>query len=361
MSFIFGNFKSIFNIFQLNLLIFIQKFLYKKKIVIFYYPKNRLVKNNISFISDHFLNQKNFFIFYGATTTINLKNFFFIKQSYLKFIFNIDLFISNNICNKFSLKSKKIYIHHDIYDTPLAEKKKEKELKLSFLKYDFIIVASKKSAKVFVNLFKNTIIKPKILVFKYLKINFIKKRLLKNKLKRDYILIAPTNYLSFPKFTMQKKLFKLIDRLLKNNYKVIYRPHPSNFNDKPIVNLKSSFEYNNNFIFDNNPEYFNSYKKSKFLITDLSGTAYTYAITTGRPVIFFNHNDKYLKKFNYHELNYFIDRDKIGWKFKNVSKIINFLKKNNKYKNEKLLRLKKFKKIFYDVKKFDLNYLLKHD
>ena len=120
MSFIFGNFISIFNIFQLNLLICIQKFIYKKKIAIFYYPKNRLVKNNISFIFDQFLNQKKFFIFYGAATTINIKNFFFIKQSYLKFIFNIDLFISKNIFNKFSLKSKKIYIHHDIYDTPLA-------------------------------------------------------------------------------------------------------------------------------------------------------------------------------------------------------------------------------------------------
>ena len=158
---------------------------------------------------------------------------------------------------------------------------------------------------------------------------------------------------------MQKKLFKLIDRLLKNNYKAIYRPHPSNFNDKPIVNfpvlniiiiLYLIIILNILIVIKN--QSFNNW---------FIGTAYTYAITTGRPVIFFNHNDKYLKKFNYHELNYFIDRDKIGWKFKNVSKIINFLKKNNKYKNEKLLRLKKFKKIFYDVKKFDLNYLLKHD
>ena len=61
--------------------------------------------------------------------------------------------------------------------------------------------------------------------------------------------------------------------------------------------------------------------KNQVLITDLSGTAYTYAITTGRPVIFFNHNDKYLKKFNYHELNYFIDRDKIGWNLKMFLKL----------------------------------------
>lgn len=357
----FYNILSILNIFIINFKIFFIKKIQKKKIAFFYHPKKRLTLNNLNFIISYFSQKKNFYFIYGSKLLIDKKNFYLIKQIYLKFLFGIDIFLSNNVCDKFSPKSVKVYIHHDIYDTPLVEKKKEKNLKLSFLKYNYIVVASKKSTKVFTNLFKNLSSKPKILIFKYLKINFIKKKLSQNKLKSDHILIAPTNYLSFPKFTIQRKLYELIDRLLNHDYKVIYRPHPSNFKDRLVVNLKSKFEDRNNFIFDDNPEYFNSYKKSKFLITDLSGTAYTFAITTGRPVIFFNHNDKHLKKYNYNELNYFIDRDKVGWKFENISKIINFLKNNKKFESQKLLKLKKFKKIFYGVKKFDLNYLLKYD
>ncbi len=358
MSFILGNFFSLINIIFLNILILIQKNYFKKKIVLFYYPKKKLVKNNISFIYDFFSREKNYYVFYGVTINIKKKNFYLIKQFYLKFLFNVDLFLSNNICDEFTSKSKKIYIHHDIYDTPLVEKKKEKNLRNSLLKYDCIVVASKKSANVFKNLFVGIKKTPKIVTFKYLKIDFVKKEL-KNK-NKDSILIAPTNFYSFPDFSIQNYLFDLINKLLKNNYKVIYRPHPSNFKDKSINILRLNFKLNKNFIFDNNPEYFESYSKSKFLISDMSGTAYTYAVITGRPVIFFNCCDKFLTKYNYNKLNYFRDRDKIGWKFSNVNKIIDFLNKNKNLKEKKLLSIKKFKMNFINEKKIDLNYLLKN-
>ena len=360
MSFIFKNFLSLLNIIYLNILILIKKNFFKKKIVIFYYPKEKLVINNISIIYNYFLKESNYFVFYGSTIRIKKKNFFLIKQTYLKFLFNIFLFLSNNVCDKFSVNSKKIYIHHDIYDTPLVEKKKEKALRKSLLKYDSIVVASEKSSEIFKILFMKIKKKPKIIVFKYLKIDFLKRKLEKKKSRRDYILIAPTNFYSFPKFTIQKYLFELIDKLLKKNHKIIYRPHPSNFKDKSIKYLKSNFLLNKNFIFDDNPDYFQSYNKANFLISDISGTAYTYAITSGRPVIFFN-NDKYLKKFNYDKLNYFMDREKVGWKFDNVHKIISFLNKSQKFEKKKLLSIKKFQNNFFNEKKFDLNYLLKND
>jgi hypothetical protein len=115
MSFIFKNFLSLLNIIYLNILILIKKNFFKKKIVIFYYPKEKLVINNISFIYNYFLKEINYFVFYGSTIRIKKKNFFLIKQTYLKFLFNIDLFLSNNVCDKFSVNSKKIYIQPDIY------------------------------------------------------------------------------------------------------------------------------------------------------------------------------------------------------------------------------------------------------
>ena len=146
----FDNILSIFNIFIINFKIFFIKKIQKKKIVFFYHPKKKLTLNNLNFIISYFSKKKNFYFIYGSKLLINKKNFYLIKQIYLKFLFGIDIFLSNNVCDKFSPKSIKVYIHHDIYDTPLVEKK-EKNLKLSFLKYNYIVVASKKQPSIRTN------------------------------------------------------------------------------------------------------------------------------------------------------------------------------------------------------------------
>lgn len=360
MSFLIKNIISICNVIFINLKILIIKKILKKKIVFFYHPKKKLTKNNLTFIIDYFSKKKNYSFLYGSTLFFFKKSFFLINQSYLKFLFGIDFFLSNNVCDRFTPASIKIYIHHDIYDTPLVEKSKEKKLLFKLNKYNFIVVASEHSKKVFENL-NNKNLTAKIVIFKYLKIDYILKNLKNNQIKSTKtILIAPTNYLSFPKLSMQSKLDTIFRTLIKNEFKVIYRPHPSNFDDPKIIDLKLKYEKFKNFTFDNSPDYLSSYKLSNFLLTDISGTAYTYAITTKKPVLFFSINDVYKKSLKYNKLNYFKNINKIGWKINSPNKILNILKNKKKLSNKKD-RILKFRKIFFQIKDLDLKYFLKND
>ena len=59
------------------------------------------------------------------------------------------------------------------------------------------------------------------------------------------------------------------------------------------------------------------------MITDLSGTAYTYSFFTKKPVIFFSQNEKLLNNLNYDKLSYFKDREKIGFLYENLSGLVN--------------------------------------
>ena len=76
----------------------------------------------------------------------------------------------------------------------------------------------------------------------------------------------------------------------------MYRPHPLNAKEIEVLNIEKKFKNNPYFKLDISNDYFKVYKESNFLITDLSGTAYTYALLTNNPVIFFSRNENYVNK-----------------------------------------------------------------
>jgi hypothetical protein len=108
-------------------------------------------------------------------------------------------------------------------------------------------------------------------------------------IKNNSIVIAPTNPIAFEKLSMFNYLEELIDILLTNiESKIIFRPYPSNRKEKKVIEIEKKFNKNPNFNLDISDNYSNIYLKSYCLITDLSGTAYTYAFLTKKPVIFFS-------------------------------------------------------------------------
>ena len=119
--------------------------------------------------------------------------------------------------------------------------------------------------------------------------------------------------------------------------KFFFRPHPSNRNTLKILNIVNSFKNNSNFKFDNNEEYFEVYSKSVCLITDISGTAYTYAFLTNKPVIFFSKNEKLINELGHGKLSYFEDRNKIGAIIKNSDEIFEII--NNIASLEKKIKI----------------------
>ena len=91
------------------------------------------------------------------------------------------------------------------------------------------------------------------------------------------------------------------------------------------------FSDNEKFIFDDSKDYFSTYSDSICLITDVSGTAYTYAFLTKKPVIFFSTDEKLLSNLAYEKIPYFYDRNKVGIVVNNLREMqlaitnINFL------------------------------------
>lgn len=350
---------SLFSVVIINLIILFNRIFSKKKIGFFYHPKKNLTKNHIDYIEKYFSQYKDFLFFYGSLFFFKRKGYYLIKPFFLKFIYGVDIFFSNNVSDKFTHSSKKIYIHHDIFDTPLVEPKKENELKKRLIEYDYIIVSSDLTKKIFLRLFKKINSYPKLLSSKYLKLDYFLKKIKVNQKKIcKKILIAPTNFRSFPTLSIQKNIDKIIFNLLNLNFKVIYRPHPSNFLEKNVLNIFHKYKDNKNFIIDKSNDYSKSFQSSDIMITDISGTAYTYVVLNSKPVIFFS-NEREIKKFNYNQLNYFKLRTKIGYIAKNIKSIEKVLISKNILIKKKS-GIMKMRKFFLNQKKINIRSLIKN-
>ena len=339
---------SLGNVFCLNIYIFTQK-IKKKKIILFYHPKENLTKIHTFYLEKEFKKNKKYKVIFASK--IFSPNHFYVKELLLKYIILVDFFLSNNVSNNFTMNSKKLYMHHDIYDTPLVDFTEENNLKTRLKKYDYILLPSKKSEYVFRKIFQNEKYKPTLLYLNfYPKLNFLLKKIKFQIKKLNTVIIAPTNYKSFQGFTIINYIDELIEGLLKLNYKVIYRPHPSNINEDNIKKTYSKFSNCNQFLLDDSTNYLNTYKASDVMITDMSGTSYTYALLTMKPVIFFSLNEDKITNSYYKELNFFKDRKKIGKVFYRTKSILNFLGKKKKFNNIKK-NIENIKRSHFDNKK----------
>ena len=117
---------------------------------------------------------------------------------------------------------------------------------------------------------------------------------------------------------------------------------------KKVFDKLRKFIANKNFSIDLSSSYFYSYKNSDLMITDFSGTSYTYSFSTLKPVIFFSPNEMQLKSMSISKLNFFKDRNKIGLITVNQNRLIKdifFIYKNlNSFKKMiKFIRKKRIK------------------
>lgn len=80
----------------------------------------------------------------------------------------------------------------------------------------------------------------------------------------------------------------IIEILLKNDYKVIFRPHPMSqkHSKKKIEKIAKKFVQNNDFSLETNIPNFGSFLSSDIMITDWSGSALEFSFAFEKPVIF---------------------------------------------------------------------------
>ena len=313
-------FKTFFSIILINTIIIYSK-LKKKKIIFFYHPGKKSTLIHLHYLDNLFSYfEKDYVVIHGhELIDYYNKNFFFVSHSFLiRWIFNIDIFFSLNVCDKFPKKSKNVYMHHDISTAPLVENEKEKELYERLLNYDFIFVPDKKSLSMFKNFFlnneKNKNIKiPEIFCVGYFKLDYLIERFKHHTNLEKQIVIAPSDYRHISELSIFNSLKDIIKILLdKTDFKIIFRPHPANRNSSKVLEIKKEFINKENFFLDFSDDYYDIYSNSACLITDISGTAFTYAYMTQRPIIFFSKINDSLDKFSYSKLDYFKDRKKIG-------------------------------------------------
>ena len=349
-------FKTLLSIVKINIIIIYSKII-NKKIIFFYHPKKLLTLNNVYYLDELFSDfSKEYVVIYGHEVD-NYKNdnYYFILQSFLfELILNVDIFFSVNVCDKFTNKSIKIYMHHDVSTAPLVDIKKEKELQIRLLNYDYIFVPEKKSQLMFKNLFSEDLSdlkkKPSIISVGYCKLDYLIKRIEKSKNLEKYIVIAPSDYRHVDELTIYDDLKDIIKILLINtHYKIVFRPYPGNKNTNKVLEIKNYFSNKENFIFDVSDNYLNIYSNSACLITDISGTAFTFAYATGKPVIFFSKMENSLKELGFLKLDYFNDRKKIGAIAESPESILVNIKKLAELKN----KIKDSNKILLD----QMNYL----
>ena len=355
---------SIKSVLFINLSIKVKKFLNKDLKIIFFYFPVKSYQDNILELIDEIKKEKNIEVIlgYNLGSSSEIKDYektFFINLGYLRFIKQIDIFLSSYVVYDFPNSLNKIYINHDIYDTPMVDLEKEKNLIKALNKCDHIFLSSEiviSSLQKKMNYYTENQIKnkrPQLINTGYLKLDHVYEKLKKNKLEEDSILLAPTLSTTLRDFNLDDYLDLIIKEVLNNtNLKIIYRPHPGDKTNPTknliINNINDKYKNNKNFKIDFDTSYLDSYKKSKILITDFSGTAYTYAFSKLRPIIFFSKNENDLLKSSFNNLHFFKDRLKVGKIVQNIDnlneEIYSVDKKIEFYSNQiKILRSERIK------------------
>ena len=213
---LFSIIRSFFVILIINIKIIYFKYK-NKKIIFFYYPNKQLSKpaNYIEYLFHDF--GKDFVIIFGFNSQNAAvdKNHYYIKYGFLKWIYNVDIFFDNVCVETFTNKSIKIFMHHDIYDTPLVNIEKEKELFERMIKYDFLFLSNKKNINMFKNFFDkyNSVLNnsiPKMIESGYVKLDYLKKNINKIDLKNNNVVIAPTTHLGFNELSLFNNFEKII-------------------------------------------------------------------------------------------------------------------------------------------------------
>jgi len=367
---IYRFFLSVTSIFRINLFIFFKKKIQQKKIIFFYFPVKSYQENILELIDE--LKENNQFTIllgYNASTFQEINkynNSFFLNLGYLKYIYNIDIFLSSYVVYNLPNASNKVYINHDIYDTPMVNEKNEKNLIYALNKCNYIFLSSEIAIialekKINLYLEDNDKKNLKLINTGYLKLDHVHKKVYKSSISEDSILLAPTLSSMFLEYNLSPFLDEIIHEILNDKkFKLIYRPHPGDAKNNHIKKIKEKFTSNKNFFLDLNTSYLDSYAKSKILITDFSGTAYTYAFSKLRPIIFISRNERVLKQSNLNDLYFFKDRHYVGEIIENIydinNEIYNIYDKINAYSEIiKKLREKRIKYFNDSIKQNFMN------
>lgn len=370
-----SNLISILNIFLINIYFYLLK-LKKKKIIVFYHGLTGSYINHDYIINEIIARTKfssNDISFHIVHEFLLFKNFYyFINLRFIRFLLFVDIIIVNNSKRLLPKNSTKVLIPHDVYDTAAYGSRLVNFSEIFLLQFNFILCSNKialnlynKKIKLYLNnlnykLYANSSKKIELIDIGYFKLDILLEKInASGNIKKDSILILLSNTGHF----LNKKVIILIKLLLKefSMLNIILRPHPGHYKQNiDFYNfIKNSFLEYKNFQIDSDAMYINSFIRSKLAIAEMSGSAYSFAFSTLRPVA------NIFKTINLYQRKsyYFKDANSIGLKSFKDKELINnlrlLLNKSIFYKN-KIKKLRK-KRILNLSKSFiNFNKFLEH-
>jgi hypothetical protein len=128
------------------------------------------------------------------------------------------------------------------------------------------------------------------------------------------VVYAPTHVIASNErlASLRRHGARIIEALLESGYQVIFRPHPMSFVDEDrllVARIADSHAGNPKFSLDRSKDYTRTYASADLMVTDLSGTGFTYSLTFTRPCIFFAADEEAERGLNGAQ---FDDRHRIG-------------------------------------------------
>ena len=252
-------------------------------------------------------------VFYGGHNLVDRMDF-------------VDLFLVPTLMYGLPERSRKLLLVHDIYDSPVGDPAEFRKLLLEF---DACALPS----RFVVELFKGIVSLPDpeahrskplhLIPAGYLKLDRLMAHFETRRREEKTIIYAPTvTGLDFQDvISLPQHGGAIIDAVLSGlpDYRLIFRPHPHSLPTEVVRELAARFSPHPRFELDESASfYMDNYSRAALMITDISGTAYTYSFATQRPVVFFSPNEAEVQR-RYGALQYVEDRGKVGRVIENVA------------------------------------------
>ena len=261
--------------------------------------------------------EKNEDVFYAGHDIINHMDF-------------LDIFMCPTLMQNPPAAKKKVYFLHDIHDSPLGNSDEMKVISEGLLNYDYLFVPSQPVIDLFekvIPLARKNFPGRRICLIKggYIKLDRCLAYFEKHKKESKVIIYAPTvlGHGLNPFSSLLPHGAEIIRTLITQfpDYDLIFRPHPHTLHSEVVKDIVAQFQHHPKFFLDDNASfYMENYSKPALMVTDISGTAFTYAFSTLRPVVFFSPSDEELRR-THSDSRYVGDREKIGCVARNLGEM----------------------------------------
>jgi len=281
-------------------------------------------------------------VFYGGHNIISQMDF-------------VDIFICPTLTDGLPKRSTKVLFVHDIHDSPLGDEGEFLDLLRHF---DYVFLPSHYVVDAFRTMLSKIEVPSRLCLIKggYVKLDRNIEYFRSAARDEKTLIYAPT--VTLPEFAATVSLpeygDRIIDALLENfpNYKIIFRPHPHTMESDYVAHIRDKHGNNPRFIMDDDGSfYMENYSRAALMITDMSGTAFTYAFTTLRPVLFFSHNEAGVKEQLGH-VSYFKDRIRIGYVAEDIGEMTEKVRLLLKNRDEFTGKIKEFRdSLIYNIGK----------